>query len=109
MLLTDPLDKCLPGGGDTPSIPEPKERSLSSTAGQGQGPSGGKALPARASANAWPAAALFGLSPQGVSVLDGQWSKASATLMVGTAPRRGDVETRERRTYLLSQALKRPL
>lgn len=72
MLLTDPLHKCLPGGGDAPSIPEPKERSLSSATAQGQGPFGGQAPLARAPAKAWPAPALFGLGPWGVSVLAGQ-------------------------------------
>lgn len=39
MLLTDPLHKCLPGGGDAPSIPKPEESSLSSTTRQGRAPS----------------------------------------------------------------------
>lgn len=44
MLLTHPLQKCLPGGGDAPCIPEPEENNLSSAAGQGQRPFGGRAL-----------------------------------------------------------------
>lgn len=39
MLLTDPLHKCLPGGGDAPSIPKHEESSLSSTTRQSRAPS----------------------------------------------------------------------
>lgn len=39
MLLTHPLHKCLPGGGDAPSIPKLEEGSLSSTTRQGRAPS----------------------------------------------------------------------